>query len=145
MEHLKIFCYMQMSYGILDKARWQITHELNLSHRELSRGVQATSVISIEPPTTAAATLADFENIADEDVFLFTLEAARVKWFDKAKGFCFANIWQSSEDVFIHVEILRRSGLADLQAGEAVAIRVIAGKRGKMAAEVCSWESVSPD
>lgn len=110
-----------------------------------SRGVQATSVISIEPPTTAAATLADFENIADEDVFLLPLEAARVKWFDKAKGFGFANIWQSSEDVFIHVEILRRSGLADLQAGEAVAIRVIAGKRGKMASEVCSWESVSRD
>ena len=45
----------------------------------------------------------------------------------------------------MHVEILRRLGLADLQAGEAVAIRVISGKRGKMAAEVCSWESVSRD
>lgn len=60
-----------------------------------SRGVQATSVILIEPPTTAAATLADFENIADEDVFLLPLEAARVKWFDMPKGFGFANIWQS--------------------------------------------------
>ena len=45
----------------------------------------------------------------------------------------------------MHVEILRRSGLADLQAGEAVANRVIPGKRGKMAAEVCSWVSVSRD
>ena len=73
------------------------------------------------------------------------LEAVRVKWFDKVKGFGFANIWGSSEDVFVHVEILRRSGLADLQAGEAAAIRMISGKRGKMAAEVCSWESVSRD
>ena len=47
--------------------------------------------------------------------------------------------------MFVHVEILRRLGLADLQAGEAVAIRVISVKRGKMAAEVCFWESVSRD
>ena len=110
-----------------------------------TKGVQATVVLSIAPPETTSASLADFENVDDAEVAQLPLEAARVKWFDKAKGFGFANIWGSSEDVFEHVEILRRSGLADLQAGEAVAIRVIPGKRGKMAAEVCSWESVSRD
>lgn len=110
-----------------------------------TKDVQATVVLSIAPPETTSASLADFENIYDEEVAQLPLETARVKWFDKAKGFGFANIWGSSEDVFVHVEILRRSGLADLQAGEAVAIRVISGKRGKMAAEVCSWESVSRD
>ena len=102
-------------------------------------------MLSIAPPETTSASLADFENVDDAEVAQLPLEAARVKWFDKTKGFGFANIWGSSEDVFVHVEILRRSGLADLQAGEAVAIRVISGKRGKMAAEVCSWESVSRD
>jgi CspA family cold shock protein len=110
-----------------------------------TKGVQATVVLSIAPPETTSASLADFENVDDAEVAQLPLEAARVKWFDKAKRFGFANIWGSSEDVFEHVEILRRSGLADLQAGEAVAIRVISGKRGKMAAEVCSWESVSRD
>ena len=110
-----------------------------------TKGVQATVVLSIAPPETTSASLADFENVDDEEVAQLPLEAARVKWFDKAKGFGFANIWGGSEDVFVHVEILRRSGLADLQAGEAVAIGVISGKRGKMAAEVCSWESVSSD
>ena len=107
--------------------------------------MQATVVLSIAPPETTSASLADFENIYDEEVAQLLLETARAKWFEKDKGFGFANIWGSSEDVFVHVEILRRSGLADLQAGEAVAIRVISGKRGKMAAEVCSWESVSRD
>ena len=110
-----------------------------------TKGVQATVVLSIAPPKTTSALLADFENVDDAEVAQLPLEAARVKWFDKAKGFGFANIWGSSEDVFVHVDILRRSGLADLQASEAVAIRVISGKRGKMAAEVCSWESVSRD
>jgi CspA family cold shock protein len=95
-------------------------------------------VLSIAPPETTSASLADFENVDDAEVAQLLLEAARVKWFDKAKGFGFANIWGSSEDVFVHVEILRNSGLADLQAGGAVAICLISGKRGKMAAEVCS-------
>ncbi len=66
---------------------------------------------------------------------------ARVKWFDKAKGFGFANVFGSSDDVFLHVEVLRRSGLADLQPGEAVTLRVTDGARGKMAAQVMSWEA----
>ena len=70
-----------------------------------------------------------------------TLEAARVKWFDKSKGFGFANVYGKDDDVFVHIEVLRRSGFADLQPGEAVAIKVIDGKRGRMATEVCSWES----
>jgi CspA family cold shock protein len=95
-------------------------------------------VLSIAPAETTSASLADFENVDDAEVAQLLLEAARLKWFDKAKGFGFANIWGSSEDVFVHVEILRNSGLADLQAGGAVATCLISGKRGKMAAEVCS-------
>ena len=95
-------------------------------------------MLSIAPAETTSASLADFENVDDAEVAQLLLEAARLKWFDKAKGFGFANIWGSSEDVFVHVEILRYSDLADLQAGGAVATCLISGKRGKMAAEVCS-------
>ena len=70
-------------------------------------------MLYIEPMETTSATLADFENVDNAEVAQMLLEAARVKWFDKAKGFGFANIWGSSEDVFVHVEILRSSGLAD--------------------------------
>ncbi|MCL4163625.1 UNVERIFIED_CONTAM: hypothetical protein GTU68_063429, partial [Idotea baltica] len=62
--------------------------------------------------------------------------AARVKWFDKAKGFGFANVFGNSEDVFVHMDVLRQFGLSDLAPGEAIAMRVIDGKRGRMAAEV---------
>ena len=71
------------------------------------------------------------------------LEPARVKWFDKTKGFGFANVFGRDEDVFVHVEILRKSGFADLQPGEAVCIKVVDGSRGRMASLVASWDSIS--
>ena len=72
----------------------------------------------------------------DADIHALPLEPARVKWFDKGKGFGFANVFGRPEDVFIHAEVLRVSGFADLAAGEAVALRIVEGKRGRMAVQV---------
>jgi len=76
-----------------------------------------------------------------DDLAQLPLEPARVKWFDKGKGFGFANVFARPEDVFIHIEVLRHSGFADLQAGEAVCLRIVEGKRGRMAVQVVSWEA----
>ena len=106
------------------------------------RGVQAHEVLSIdtpEPDSTSNSGNLHPDIVADPDA---PFVAARVKWYDKAKGFGFANVFGHPEDVFIHAEILRRFGLADLQAGEAVAIKVVEGPRGKMAAEVRPWDIV---
>ena len=102
-----------------------------------ARGIQAVEVVSIEPPEGVAME-GDVVDLAPDAEFV----PARVKWFDKAKGFGFANVFGHSADVFVHVEVLRRCGLADLQPGEAVAIKVVDGPRGKMAAEVRSWDYV---
>jgi len=106
------------------------------------RGMQASEVIAITPPdngTEARKPSPHVEVEAPDDApFL----PARVKWFDKAKGFGFANVFGHTEDVFVHVEILRRFGFSDLQPGEAVAIKVVDGPRGKMAAEVRGWDFV---
>lgn len=111
-----------------------------------TRGVQATEVLSIEPPESES--IGQIEDLDDADaaaILALELEPARVKWFDKVKGFGFANVWDRPEDVFIHIEVLRRSGFADLQPGEAVGLRVIDGKRGRMAAQVTSWEAAQRD
>lgn len=106
------------------------------------RGAQAVEVVEIVPPVQDSGT--PLEDLVEGDLAelaALPLLPARVKWFDKAKGFGFANVFGKPEDVFIHVEVLRRSGFADLAPGEAVCLRVIEGKRGQMAAQVLSWES----
>lgn len=110
--------------------------------QETARGAQAIEVLRIDPPAGEEIEESDPEGeIADPVDLSLPLEPARVKWFDKAKGFGFANVFGRDEDVFLHIEVLRRSGLADLQPGEAVSLRVVDGKRGRMATQVTSWEA----
>ena len=87
-------------------------------------------------------TLNDIAEMDEDEIARSPMLAARIKWFDKAKGFGFANVFGRSEDVFVHMDVLRQSGLSDLAPGEAIAMRVIEGKRGRMAAEVQAWETV---
>ncbi|WP_368661362.1 cold-shock protein [Paracoccus sp. (in: a-proteobacteria)] len=106
-----------------------------------SRGLQATEVLSVEPPEgDGTPPIADLDDSVIAQLGTLPLRPARVKWFDKSKGFGFANIFGHSDDVFLHVEVLRHSGLADLAVGEAVALRVIEGPRGLMAAQVTAWD-----
>ncbi|MDF1726930.1 MAG: cold shock domain-containing protein [Sulfitobacter sp.] len=119
---------------------------MDLMAQQSDRGIQATEVLALYPPDVdPGATLDDVRNADDTQFENALLEPARVKWFDKGKGFGFANVFGQPEDIFLHVEVLRKSGLSDLQPGEAIALHVIQGKRGKMAARVQAWETVQEE
>ncbi|MDF1873455.1 cold-shock protein [Vannielia sp.] len=119
---------------------------IDISVQETARGVQAVEVHSIEPPEPGdTPPLDDVAALDAETLAALAMEPARVKWFDKGKGFGFANVFGRPEDIFIHIEVLRRSGLADLQPGEAICLRVVEGRRGRMATQVLSWEMALKD
>ncbi|WP_137112005.1 cold-shock protein [Rhodobacter sp. SY28-1] len=112
--------------------------------QKTQRGVQAVEVLRIDPPEGVILPFGeDAAQMVSEDILALDLEPARVKWFDKGKGFGFANVFGRPEDVFVHAEVLRVSGFADLTAGEAVALRIIDGRRGRMAVQVVSWEAAN--
>lgn len=116
--------------------------KIELVAQETERGMQAIIVNAISPPEGGIGSgLIDIDEIDPQYLAERPLEPARVKWFDKAKGFGLANVFGLEEDIFVHVEVLRKSGLADLQPGEAVCLRVIEGKRGRMACEVHPWDA----
>lgn len=110
------------------------------------RGRQASEVVVVVPaPAESIAPIADLEPLEDADLNALPLLPARVKWFDRMKGFGFANIFGRKGDVFLHVEVLRRWGFADLQSGEAVGLRVVSAPRGLMAAQILAWERAVSD
>ena len=111
------------------------------------RGLNAQEILDVEEPEG----ISDMPERTSEptrpteylgaDVEVGPLVPARVKWFDKQKGFGFVNIFGRAEDVFVHMETVRRCGFQDLSSGEGMAVRTFRGPRGLMVAELKLWET----
>jgi CspA family cold shock protein len=64
-----------------------------------------------------------------------------VKWFNPEKGFSFVELSDGSGDAFLHGSVLAQSGIAAVQPGETLEVRVGSGHKGPHVTEVLSVDT----
>lgn len=94
---------------------------------EGERGWQVENIIEMDRPR---------EVVAKEKGAAPEPEDVVVKWFSAERGFGFVNRRNDEADVFVHISVLRRSGLSGIEPGDALLATISNGARGEYVSAV---------
>jgi CspA family cold shock protein len=112
------------------------------------RGLQAKRVIGFD---LATATGPDLEqqvrrsaSHVNPDALVVEageFESVRVKWFNRLRGYGFVVRDGDDGDIFVHMEVVRRAGLADLEPEQYLRARIADGRKGPLAVVIAQPEA----
>ncbi|HZG45173.1 MAG TPA: cold shock domain-containing protein [Allosphingosinicella sp.] len=116
--------------------------ECLVAHQE--RGLQARKVLTIDLSHAILPELnraqpdqGDRVNPAALLDSAGAFEPVKVKWFNRLRGYGFlVREGAEDEDIFVHMETVRRGGLNDLLPDQPLRARIAIGRKGPLAVEV---------